>query len=818
MGKFSPSNTSTPDLEVDDGTLSVDETNNRVGIGVTDPDHKLEVAGPIHISGETTTPSQPAGGDGGVLYVKTDGKIYWRSNEISETDLTSGGGGGGSTAADDIAAGDAAVNIKTTSGAINIGHADNDEAINIGSGGTGAIQIGHSTTTSVTVDAVAVVVDSADTIDIDSADEITIDTTSADGHIAVTSAHTAGQSILISANANAGSILDIDAGILDIDVQAGTTLNTTGLTITDTTTTSATEGGAIRLVADDGAVMADNHRLGVIEFAGAEDTSNTISVGARIQAICRDAWDGSNNDADLEFYTTNGTTESLVLTLDADKLATFKGSVTLGDAETDVTTITGQLTASAGLHLPNGAHLGLGNTNPGHPLVVTATDANTTSGIIAQFEGPESASEVNRIVINATTSGKDAGLSFMNAGSSKWTIGNDGSDDSFHIAVGYPSSGFAATDALTISTAGEVVITGDLTGSQGMLIPDNGVLRFGDDSEVTLSHVHNSGLTLTHTATGDDSTATLTLATMEGAIEQDDVIGKLAFQPIGETGTDAITVAAAIQATAEAAFDADENATKMEFMLGVSGAAATKMTLSSAGVVTATGGFTVGTNVITDDSIVMTPSTDDTVTIAAATNGALNITTVDNAAHGADLTLTVDGDTIMLAEGKPVARAVGTATSSTTNIANAFSFVRPVLKVTADTQLYAGDSGALVMFNDTAATITLPDSGTAANLGTWFTFVVVDNSAGTKKIVMADTSNERFAGLIKLIDTDSSNAISFKAAAGAANVSITFNGSTTGTGGSAVTIVATAADEWTVIDSNVLVTGDPSSVSPFGTS
>ena len=347
---------------------------------------------------------------------------------------------------------------------------------------------------------------------------------------------------------------------------------------------------------------------------------------------------------------------------------------------------------------------------------------------------------------------------------------------------------------------------------------DGAMISLGADSEINLTHVHDSGLMLTRTATGDGSTTTLTLATMEGAIEADDVIGKLAFQPIGETGTDAVTVAAAIQATAEAAFDADENATKMEFMLGVSGAAATKMTLSSAGVVTATGGFTVGTNVITDDSIVMTPSTDDTVTIAAATNGALNITTVDNAAHGADLTLTVDGDTIMLAEGKPVARAVGTATASTTNIANAFSFIRPVIKVTADTQLYAGDSGALIMFNDAAATITLPDSGTAANLGVWFTFAVSNGDAGTKKIIVTDTTNERFAGVLKLIDSDSSNAISFKPAAGAANVSITFNGSTTGASGARVTIIATAADEWTVIDSEVLVTGDPSSVSPFGTS
>mgnify|MGYP005821399789 CR=1 FL=1 len=102
-----------------------------------------------------------------------------------------------------------------------------------------------------------------------------------------------------------------------------------GITIKDGTTSSATEGGNLILASDDGAVMADNHRLGVIEFKGAEDTSSTMSIGARIQAIARDAWDGSNNDADLEFYTTDGTTESKALTLDADNLATFAGAVSI---------------------------------------------------------------------------------------------------------------------------------------------------------------------------------------------------------------------------------------------------------------------------------------------------------------------------------------------------------------------------------------------------------------------------------------------------------------------------------------------------------
>ena len=64
----------------------------------------------------------------------------------------------------------------------------------------------------------------------------------------------------------------------------------------------------------------------------------------------------------------------------------------------------------------------------------------------------------------------------------------------------------------------------------------------------------------------------------------------------------------------------------------------------------ATTDFTIGTTIIRDDSIVMTPSTSDTVTIAAATNGTLNITTVDDNAHAADITITADGDAEVAAD------------------------------------------------------------------------------------------------------------------------------------------------------------------------
>ena len=76
----------------------------------------------------------------------------------------------------------------------------------------------------------------------------------------------------------------------------------------------------------------------------------------------------------------------------------------------------------------------------------------------------------------------------------------------------------------------------------------------------------------------------LTLQTSETDIAADDVLGKISFQAPDEgTGTDAILVAAAIQAISEGDFSSSSNATSLAFMTGASEAATTKMTLTSAG-------------------------------------------------------------------------------------------------------------------------------------------------------------------------------------------------------------------------------------------
>ena len=87
----------------------------------------------------------------------------------------------------------------------------------------------------------------------------------------------------------------------------------------------------------------------------------------------------------------------------------------------------------------------------------------------------------------------------------------------------------------------------------------------------------------------------------------DDVMGAIRFQAPDEgTGTDAVLVAAAIQAVSEGDFSSSSNATKLEFHTGASAAASSKMSLSSAGLLTVSDdivfkdGGTIGVTSATD--------------------------------------------------------------------------------------------------------------------------------------------------------------------------------------------------------------------------
>ena len=199
-------------------------------------------------------------------------------------------------------------------------------------------------------------------IDVDAVKDIALTTTGTAGEIQLISAHTAGRAVFIDANANAGSIVDIDAGILDIDVTGNTTIDTAQLTLTsaggmvikDISSTSADRGANLVLQADDGAAMADNHRLGGIIFQGAEDASNTLTIGAKIDAFCDAGWSDTENGTRLVFSTTDANAStSAALTLDSDQKASFAADVAIAGnlvvTGTTTTNIVETVTTSSGV-------------------------------------------------------------------------------------------------------------------------------------------------------------------------------------------------------------------------------------------------------------------------------------------------------------------------------------------------------------------------------------------------------------------------------------------------------------------------------------
>jgi hypothetical protein len=157
--------------------------------------------------------------------------------------------------------------------------------------------------------------------------------------------------------------------------------------------------------------------------------------------------------------------------------------------------------------------------------------------------------------------------------------------------IGAPHSE-SATNTLTLpSTGGNSYLltaasTATLT-NKTLTTPrivDNGYIQFGTDNEVRLISNPDKGLIIKHTATADDKPSILTLQTGETDIAANDVIGAVDFQaPDEATGTDAILVAAGIEAVSEGDFSSSANATSLVFKTGASEAAAGKIKVTSAG-------------------------------------------------------------------------------------------------------------------------------------------------------------------------------------------------------------------------------------------
>ena len=185
-----------------------------------------------------------------------------------------------------------------------------------------------------------------------------------------------------------------------------------------------------------------------------------------------------------------------------------------------------------------------------------------------------------------------------------------------------------------------------------LYLHDGAQILWGADQDVLLTHVADAGLSLKTSATGDDTKATLTLQTGETDIAVNDVLGAIDFQAPDEgTGTDAILVAAGIAAVSEGDFSSSNNATKLSFKTAASEAAAEKMSLSSAGVLTTSSNIVSGGNVvIADAGNIGSASDTDALAISSAGVVTFSQKPVINSGVAID-NITIDGTEIDLSSG-----------------------------------------------------------------------------------------------------------------------------------------------------------------------
>jgi hypothetical protein len=300
------------------------------------------------------------------------------------------------------------------------------------------------------------------------------------------------------------------------------------------------------------------------------------------------------------------------------------------------------------------------------------------------------------------------------------------------------ASGIIKTDdstAATSTTDGSLQTDGGLSvvldaviGDDLLMLSDASVIHFGVNSEITATHVHNVGLTLTHTATGDNTPMVLQLKSEEDVIVADEVIASLEFAAGDSDGTDGATVAAGIHAIAEGTFSASANATKLVFTTGVSETAASsataKMTLSSGGNLTIPGEIEVkNLGVITAagtdfEAIELQNEVGDLLRedggrVMSETSSSLSFGGGGLVGFDLDGPLTV---TVLTATEDSAFNSTGALQISKGNTAQRPTGVTGMLRYNSTTTQFEGYSGSSAAWNSVGGSSIINDTSTSTNI------------------------------------------------------------------------------------------------------
>ena len=228
--------------------------------------------------------------------------------------------------------------------------------------------------------------------------------------------------------------------------------------------------------------------------------------------------------------------------------------------------VTGNITTTGTLQLQDADE---SITSDGSKVIITsggtAFSLPTSDGSSGQFIKTNGSGVLSFDTVSSAADDITVGDSAVTISTTSGNITIDATaNDSDVIIKGTDSTADITMATFDGSDAGTLILNHDLE-----LGTDASVVKFGVDNEITLTHVHNEGLTLKNTLATDSTPAIFSLTTGETAVEAGDILGQIKVSaPDEATGSDAILTAGEIRVTAEAAFDATNNGASLRFYTG----------------------------------------------------------------------------------------------------------------------------------------------------------------------------------------------------------------------------------------------------------
>ena len=413
---------------------------------------------------------------------------------------------------------------------------------------------------------------------------------------------------------NADDEIELNSTLIDINgnVEISGTAVTTGVhtfTAVPVFPNNTVESADIQADAITGAKIADDAINSEHYTDGSIDTAHIadgqVTIGKLATAVLTGATDigAALVDADL-FLVDDGAGGTLRKTT-AARIKTYIGSstaaddLTIGDAAILLTTSSGNITIDAAA---SDSDIIFKGTDGGADRTYMTIDGSAggdlflTGGLI---DLKNDGSAVSQIKFYCESSNAHAqtlqGAPHAQSASNVLTLPSSGGNVDL---VSTASTATLTNKTLTspvinTATVGTSIVPASADGAtlgtasvefSDLFLADGGTVQLGNDQDVRIIHNADKGIILKHTATADDKPVSLTLQTGETDMAANDVMGAIDFQAPDEgTGTDAILVAAGIEAVAEGDFSSSSNATSLVFKTGASEAAAGKIKVTSAG-------------------------------------------------------------------------------------------------------------------------------------------------------------------------------------------------------------------------------------------